>query len=360
VTSDPLQKFVPGQPLGSLRAATANAWTDAARAVRGLQSVGQRVRSADPNPPCLTVMIKNDTGGTLTERSVVQVSFPLQIPTIYGDDIQRGPWFAGIAPTSPAGTPAVLLEPIPAGELGRAVIMGVAVVSVDITDAAHTRATLDTGDTAALVSGTSGPATILWRETGTGVKLCAVLLCCGTGVPAVGDSEDWVYPADGVAASLTSCSPCGGDIALPLAYLNFTSKTGEAVCLPDSVPLTRIPAMDSTSGFHTGNPPGWILKGASQSAGVYFGEASYCGGTYADCVHVWLTCGTSGPAVNYVGYQTSNPALFGPLNGGAFTTADLACGAFGSPGTVTLGTITHVGTLPGGDSSSVVVTLSWE
>jgi hypothetical protein len=182
----------------------------------------------------------------------------------------------------------------------------------------------------------------------------------------IDDSECATNPADccgspnGAAASLT-CGECDpAEIALPLAYLNFTSKTGVAVCLPDSLPLTRVPAVDSTSGFHTGGPPGWILRGASQTAGAYFGEADYCGGTYADCAHLWLTCGDTGPVVNYVGYATADGFVIGPLNGGVLSTADQACDVFDTPGTLLLGTLTHAGTLPGGASSSVVVTLSWE
>lgn len=225
MTADPLQRFVPGQPLGSLRAATANAWTDAAKKVRAMQLVGQKQVRGTAGPGSLEILIRNDTGGTLAERSVVQVSYPVQIPTIYGVEIQDQPAFSGIVATGTAGTPAVLIEPIRDGQVGRAVIMGVAVVSVDITDVTHTKATLDTGDTAALVSGTSGPATILWREAGTGVKLCGVLLCCTTGIPAVGDASDWEYPPDP-----TPSGECPDGVTYTTATVS--NKTGDCTCLP--------------------------------------------------------------------------------------------------------------------------------
>lgn len=352
---DPLQTFAPGEPIAALRADTANAWTEAARQARKGRRAGAASGGDRPNPGSLEILVRNDTGGDLAAMSVVQVSYPLQIPTVYGTDIQRGPAFAGIVATGTAGTPAVLTEPVEDGTTGRAVVMGVALVSVDITDAGHTRATLDTGETAALVSGTSGPATILWRETGTGVKLCAVLLCCGTGIPAVGDAEDWEYPPDGDPATLSACN--GNDVALPLAWLEFSDKTGTATGLPERVPLTRIPALDSSGGVHVGNPPGWIVQGASQAAGIYYGEYEY--GVYVDCVHVWVSCGGAGIVLNYAGYSGSNVFAIGALNGGPAATAEQPYTLFDSPGSLELATITHasLGIPP---DSSVKITLVWE
>jgi len=354
---DPLQTFSPGDPLGSIRADTANAWTEAAKLARRSNRTGAALRGYKGKPGYLEVVVQNDTGGDLSERDVVQVSYPVLYPTTYVDDLQQEPAFVGITPTSASGTPAVLVEPIPNGSTGRAAIMGVAFVDVDITDAAHTSAKIKVGTTGNLESAAAGAgtATILWRETGTGVKLCAVLLCCADGDPAIGINPDWVALPDGSPVSLAGCAPCGADVALPLAYLNFTNKSGSATCLPASLALTRTTIDDagsSADGF-----AGWVIQGSSQTAGSpYFGQYDYCGGTYQEAVLVWLTCGASGVVVNYVGaYGVAGVLSSGPLNG-TLTTADQSCSLFTSPGSLALGTL--VTTTPA--SGSVDVSLSWE
>lgn len=205
---DPLQTFSPGDPLGSIRADTANAWTEAAKLARRSNRTGAALKGYKGKPGYLEVVIQNDTGGDLSERDVVQVSYPVLYPTTYVDDLQQEPAFVGIVPTSASGTPAVLVEPIPNGSTGRAAIMGVAFVDVDITDAAHTSAKIKVGTTGNLESAAAGAgtATILWRETGTGVKLCAVLLCCADGDPAIGANPDWADPATSWYCDAGTCT----------------------------------------------------------------------------------------------------------------------------------------------------------
>jgi len=197
MASDPLQSFAPGDSIGSLKATTANAWTEAARQARKSARTGAGVSGYRQRPGALEITVQNDTGADLDVRDVVQVSYPLLSPSVYVDDLQREPALLGIVPTSASGTPAVLIEPIPDGTTGRAVIMGVAHVVVDITDAAHTSAVIKVGETGYMNSAAAGngTATILWRETGTGQKLCCVLLCCADGDPAIGDNPDWPAPA---------------------------------------------------------------------------------------------------------------------------------------------------------------------
>jgi len=197
MAADPLQTFAPGDSIGSLKATTANAWTEAARQARKSARTGAGVSGYRQRPGALEITVQNDTGADLDVRDVVQVSYPLLSPTVYVGDLQREPALLGIVPTSANGTPAVLIEPIPDGTTGRAVIMGVAHVVVDITDAAHTSAVIKVGETGYMNSAAAGAgtATILWRETGTGQKLCCVLLCCADGDPAIGDNPDWPAPA---------------------------------------------------------------------------------------------------------------------------------------------------------------------
>ncbi len=329
---DPLQTFSPGDPLGSIRADTANAWTEAAKLARRSNRTGAALRGYKGKPGYLEVVVQNDTGGDLSERDVVQVSYPVLYPTTYVDDLQQEPAFVGIVPTSASGTPAVLIEPIPDGTTGRAVIMGVAHVVVDITDAAHTSAKIKVGETGYLTSAAAGAgtATILWRATGTGQKLCCVLLCCADGDPAIGDNPDWPTPpsswycADGVCTevayggtppggasgpygSLAECSAaCAGedepsiattcctDNLLPsILYLTISGGGG-------SYPMTYQSLPGLGNGWSTGdiNVPGcgWLnfhllCDGGVWSYGSYsggFGGSGNwsCGTTHTDGVLV--------------------------------------------------------------------------
>lgn len=249
---DPLQTFSPGDPLGSIRADTANAWTEAAKLARRSNRTGAALKGYRGKPGYLEVVIQNDTGGDLTERDVVQVSYPVLYPTVYVDDLQQEPAFVGIVPTSASGTPAVLVEPIPNGSTGRAAIMGVAFVDVDITDAAHTSAKISVGDTAKLVSAVAGTgtATILWRETGTGVKLCAVLLCCADGDPAVGNNPDWVFaepPGGGPGATVT-VSDCCSDAVPSTLYVTVSGGGGSHELTWDSGIQQWVSAIAAVTG----------------------------------------------------------------------------------------------------------------
>ena len=90
------------------------------------------------------------------------------------------------------GKIAVLLEPIRAGEIGLAVVSGAVPCRVNVTNAAHGYADLTAGGAVSLTSGASGPARILWQESGTGLKWAVVLLGAGGGssvLPTIPDPD---------------------------------------------------------------------------------------------------------------------------------------------------------------------------
>lgn len=132
--------------------------------------------STGPIPPAVGCLVKW-TGGALPAFSVLgigdSVIDPDDRPYTAGDT----PIFEGAAPAD-GDAICITREPCPAaGErLLRAVLLGVAEVDVDVTDAGHTFADLIVGDTAKLASAASGPVRILHKPAGTGVGRCVVLL----------------------------------------------------------------------------------------------------------------------------------------------------------------------------------------
>lgn len=132
------------------------------------------------------VKIVNGSGLSKPFGSIVGYGTPVDPPP---GTLCRIPTFQSAAPT--AGKPfCVLLQDVAHGDTVDAGPVGVLPVQIDFTDAKHTHADCVTGDYAKLKSGTSGPATILWREKqGTagagslGVQWARVLLDRGQEAP---------------------------------------------------------------------------------------------------------------------------------------------------------------------------------
>jgi len=140
------------------------------------RTTGSGPLSNGPIPPAVGCLVKW-TGAALPEFSIVGVGDsvldPDDRPFAAGDT----PIFEGAAPAL-GDAIAITREPCPAaGErLLRAVLLGVAEVDVDVTDAGHTFAAAIVGDTAKLESAASGPVRILHKPAGTGVGRCVVLV----------------------------------------------------------------------------------------------------------------------------------------------------------------------------------------
>lgn len=174
---DFLDDVTPGQPIGpEMTARRVNAWNRAARlAMRG-RDAGAGEPGADGAGAALVVHVRNDTGADLPVRSVLALGDPLLTLPADSLQIQDLPAFAGDAPASADDLVVVLLEPVAADAVGRAVLAGVAVVDVDVSDATHTHAAPAAGQTTMLDSADSGPTQIIARESGTGTKRAVVLL----------------------------------------------------------------------------------------------------------------------------------------------------------------------------------------
>ena len=100
---------------------------------------------------------------------------PVFTPTDNVETFKNALAVSGVTPTADhAGAFAILLEPIAAGAMGRAIVSGVTPVKVNITNADHRYAEVEAGQAGYLASAESGSALLLWKEAGTGEKWALV------------------------------------------------------------------------------------------------------------------------------------------------------------------------------------------
>lgn len=123
------------------------------------------------------VQVQNNSGADRDVLDILAINAPLILPTENLTRWRSAVTFDGIAPalTHP-GRYVVLQEPIAAGRIGRAMVIGVTPALVDVSSTAHRFAEVASGVTSSLKSGKNGSARILWQESGTGVVRAIVML----------------------------------------------------------------------------------------------------------------------------------------------------------------------------------------
>jgi hypothetical protein len=138
------------------------------------QGLGER-GAAGWQPDAIEFNVKNMTAGALPAYSVLRANAALNSPGDY-DYFKTQDALSGDAPT--ADDPFVITqEPIGEDGIGRARILGLTRVQVDIQTEGDKYAVPVAGETGHLESQAgSGPARIIDVEAGTGVKWAAVLL----------------------------------------------------------------------------------------------------------------------------------------------------------------------------------------
>lgn len=167
----------------------ADTWNDVLETVR--RARGSRLGSGGSGPladavgASTIVLLQNDTGAALDAGACLAIGDAM---VTVGIDFADEPIFSGDTPGSATDAVAVLVEPLANGEIGRAVIQGVAVATVDVGSVGHGYAAPASGD-AFLTSGTSGPVRILSTPGGTGSQTVAVLLTGGTVGVGVKESD---------------------------------------------------------------------------------------------------------------------------------------------------------------------------
>jgi len=192
---DILKKVHAGDPL-RIPAATFNTLIDVARDHLASRQNSARQPGMALPPPGVILMIRNDSGSDRDRFEVLGLDEPVFPPEDNTADISRGPAMSGIYPVDPdhVGAFVVLLEPIAAGSVGRAMIQGAVPVQVDFADAGtNTWADISDGVTANLKAMATGSARILWRtgEPGdTGIEWCICELTGGSDRHVAVTSED--------------------------------------------------------------------------------------------------------------------------------------------------------------------------
>ena len=124
------------------------------------------------------VLVKNGSGADRQRFDVLGIDSPVITPTDNEDAFKNKVVLSGTTPSESdhLGRLAILLEPLANGKVGMACVAGVCAVHVDVQHEDHQFADIKDGDASSLQSRENGAATILWKETGTGLKWAVVHL----------------------------------------------------------------------------------------------------------------------------------------------------------------------------------------
>jgi len=207
---DSLTKVRSGQPM-RIPAAAYNAFVDAAKANKGVKQDAKRgTRREQPDG---VTLIKNTSGATIQRFGVLGVDGPIFLPSDSLDAFKRDVVLTGSTPVAVSHTHkfVIALEPIAAGDVGRACAQGVCITQVQFPDPNVSQpefADIGDGVTANLVAKERGAAAILWHE--------AVPAGGGTvwAIVRVGDSNASVmFPVN-----LTQVGGTDGDGATPATW----------------------------------------------------------------------------------------------------------------------------------------------
>jgi len=168
-----------GQPIGI----PAEAWNAAMDAAEWNRM--QRLRTGDGvpgfGPDFLTVLIKNATGSDVPAFGIMGLGSVLNYDLSTLDNFLFSPSYQSTAAApalSDTGRFCIAQEPIPAGQCGRALLMGVTPCQINLPSSGIPPgpfADVAVGENAYLAPGPAGAAQILFYATGTGGPTWAVV-----------------------------------------------------------------------------------------------------------------------------------------------------------------------------------------
>ena len=172
-----------------IRASTWNAFVDAANYVKEARQ-NRSAKGVSAGLDVGIVRIKNAESAAYDRFSALVITgVCITVETNEEEFTSCPPVFEGLKMTADReGKPyAVLLEPIAAGEIGRAMVLGVtpAKVVINSTDEDYAVPKADSS-TGALESSATGTARILWRAGGSGEQWCVLQL----GGAGAGQADD--------------------------------------------------------------------------------------------------------------------------------------------------------------------------
>ena len=168
----------PGPVRGQLSARAWNRAQDAADIVLGQRSDGTAAGPSDGPSSYTPILARNSTTGTVNRWGVLSVAGVVFTPSgATGNATQQfqdQPVLSGGLPTGGSSF-VVAVEPIAAGKIGRVAVAGVVQAKINVVSESDTFATAKDGDLTQLSSASSGEATILWKESGTGAGKWALV-----------------------------------------------------------------------------------------------------------------------------------------------------------------------------------------
>ena len=144
-----------------------NAFVDAAKANKGVKQDARRgTRREQPDG---VTLVKNNSGVAITRFGVLGVDGPIFLPSDSLDAFKRDVVLTGSTPVavSHTGKFVVALEPIAAGDIGKACADGVCITQVNFPDPNVSNpcfAEISNGVTTSLFARHRGDAEILWHE----------------------------------------------------------------------------------------------------------------------------------------------------------------------------------------------------
>jgi hypothetical protein len=171
-------RIEPGPLRGQISARAWNRAQDAADKVLG-QGADGVADGPSAGPPAYTgILAQNSTTGTVNRWGVMSVAGVVFTPSgATGNATQQfqdQPVLSGGLPTGGSSF-VVAVEPIAAGKIGRVAVAGVVQAKINVVSDSDTFATAKDGDLTQLTSSSSGEATILWKESGTGAGKWALV-----------------------------------------------------------------------------------------------------------------------------------------------------------------------------------------
>ena len=171
-----LEKVASGEPL-EIKAGDWNTLIDAARFAQKQRLLNHR-QPTDTRQRSSHVWVKNNSGADVPRFGVLAIDDVIYGPADNLDEFKTGFAFVGITPDfrQHSGKFVVTQEPIADGQIGQALLDGATVVEVNVSNQTYEFCDVEHGRTDRLLTSQTGPARILYRESGSGVKWAVVRL----------------------------------------------------------------------------------------------------------------------------------------------------------------------------------------
>jgi len=199
-------RIKPGPLRGQISARAWNRAQDAADIVLNDRYGQSAAAQTDGPKPYTPILAKNATSSTVNRWGVMSVAGVVFTPSgATGNATQQfqdQPVLSGGLPTGGSAF-VVAVEPIAAGKIGRVAVAGVVQAKINVVSESDTFATAKDGDLTQLTSSSSGEATILWKESGTGAGKWALVRFGAAGAAGIRLGKVTGTWSKGATASVT-------------------------------------------------------------------------------------------------------------------------------------------------------------